>query len=92
MLWEKPYKWKKYTLNQRERLGYFNSRPSEEFLIDRFTRFYDFRVRETAFGTFEVTAIRHITEENNVGVVTSPNKNKYPHDGIQDGYYYKLIE
>lgn len=87
MLWEKLYRWEKYTLSERERLGYFNTRPNYTFLSERFPDFLYFEVEATAYGTFGITAVRR----TKIVIVSSPNRNAYPDDGIKDGCFYKFI-
>lgn len=88
MLWEKLYSWWEYSIGDRERLGYFNTRPSDAYLSERFPDFHDFRIKETAFGTFEVTAVRH----TDAGIVSSTERNEYPDNGVKGGYFYKFID
>lgn len=87
MLWEKPYKWEKYTLSERERLGYLTARPSEYFLNERFSDFCYFEVEETVYGTFKVTAVRR----TKIVIVSSPNRNAYPDNGVKEGCFYKFL-
>lgn len=87
LLWEKLYRWGKYFISDRESLGYFNTRPSDDLLSERFPDFFDFEIEETSFGTFEITAVRR-TE---VVIVSSTDRSAYPDDGFMDGYFYKFI-
>lgn len=87
VLWEKLYSWGKYTLNDREPLGYFNTQPSDIFLSERFPDFFDFEVEKTGFDTYGVTAVRR----TKVVIVTSTDRSAYPDNGVKDGRFYRFI-
>ena len=90
MLWGRPYKWEKYSLNKLEFLaGITPFAPASE-VIEYYPDYHDFEVRREG-SSENLYGRRKPTSSNKVGVVKSPYQTAYPKDGISGDYYYKLI-
>lgn len=90
VLWERQYKWEKYTLNGVELIGSLTRWLNEYEMKKEFPEYHDFE--ELLDGdTIMLYGRRKPTRLNMVGIVKSPYQTAYPKDGISGDYYYKLI-
>lgn len=90
MIWERLYKWEKYSLNKVEWLASLMPLASEGDIPKLFPEYHDFRI-ERDDGTTSLYGRRKPTSYNKVGVVKSPYETTYPKDGISGEYYYKFL-
>lgn len=90
VLWERQYKWEKYTLNEVEWIGNLTEVAIGRDMNKLFPEYHDFRFERDG-GTTSLYGRRKPTSSNKVGVVKSPYQTAYPKDGISGDYYYKLI-
>lgn len=91
VLWERLYKWEKYTLNEVEWLTSLTRWLSENEIAELFPEHHDFDVSQDG-NTISLYGRRKPTRFNMVGIVKSPYETTYPKDGILGDYYYKFIE
>lgn len=87
VIWSKTYLWKKYEVKEKTIIGYFPKALTEEEIKNKYPNYINFEFIKTEYGTYQLSAI----PIEYAGIVKSKNKNDYPDNEIEEGYYYELI-
>lgn len=87
VIWQRIFKWNKYYLYSRRKIGYYSSSLTEQEIKDKNPNVKNFEFINTGYGTIEVYGQPAEFD----GLVNSDNEYEYPHNGQRGNFYYELI-
>ena len=90
LLWERLYRWEKYTLNKVIWIANLTRYLSKQEIVEAFPQYHDFSVEQDG-STIQLFGRLKPTKSNMTGVVTSPYRAAYPDYDMSGNYYYKFI-